>query len=50
MNKKILASVVLSAALLGTGTMISQSNTTVVEAKSYQKGYTTKKIYCLQKF
>lgn len=43
MNKKILASVVLSAALLGTGTMISQSNTAVVEAKSYQKGYTTKK-------
>lgn len=42
MNKKILASVVLSATLLGAGTMISQSNTTVVEAKSYQKGYTTK--------
>ena len=42
MNKKVLASVVLSAALLGTGALINNSNVNVVEAKSYQKGYTTK--------
>lgn len=42
MNKKVLASVVLSAALLGTGALTNNSNVNVVEAKSYQKGYTTK--------
>lgn len=41
MNKKILASMIMAGALLSTGTVVSQLNTNVVEAKSYQKAYTT---------
>lgn len=42
MNKKVLTSIVISVALLGTSTIIDNSNANVVEAKSYQRGYTTK--------